>query len=66
MYNYTNKKEEQKMSITLLDGTSKTLEYITDGYVCLVCGEEYDTNYYGYCDESLECAMDSGEHLVQV
>jgi hypothetical protein len=54
------------MTITLLDGTSKALEYITEGYVCLVCGEEYDTKAYGYCDESLECAMDSGEHFVQV
>ena len=53
-------------TITLLDGASKILEYITEGYVCLVCGEEYDTKAYGYCDESLECAMDSGEHLVAV
>jgi hypothetical protein len=53
-------------TVTLLDGTNKTLEYITEGYVCLVCGEEYDTKAYGYCDESLECAMDDGENLVKV
>jgi hypothetical protein len=54
------------MTITLLDGTSKTLEYITEGSVCLVCGAEYEGMGYGYCDESLDCAMDSGEHLVAV
>jgi hypothetical protein len=34
-------------------------------YKCLLCGEEYISNV-GYCDESLECAMDSGENLVAV
>ena len=32
---------------------------------CLLCGEEYTGNPM-YCDESLECAMDSGESLVSV
>ena len=34
-------------------------------FKCLLCGEEYTANV-GYCDESLECAMDDGEHLVSV
>lgn len=32
---------------------------------CLLCGEEYTGNV-SYCDETLECAMDDGEHLVMV
>ena len=35
-------------------------------HICTLCGTEYIRGGYGYCDESLECAMDSGEHLVQV
>jgi hypothetical protein len=54
------------MTITLLDGTIKTLEYIGEGFVCLVCGDEYTDNRYGYCDNSLDCAMDDGEHMVAV
>ena len=52
-------------TVTLLDGTEYTLEY--DGkFVCLVCGDEYEDNRYGYCDNSLDCAMDDGEHIVRV
>lgn len=67
MYNYTNKKEGQEMTktVTLLDGTDYTIQYDGDT-VCLVCGAEYEGNGYGYCDESLECAFDEGEHLVAV
>jgi hypothetical protein len=35
-------------------------------HICTLCGTEYIRGGYGYCDESLDCAMDSGEHLVQV
>lgn len=52
-------------TVTLLDGTDYTLEYGGE-FVCLVCGAEYSEDRYGYCDESLDCAMDSGEHLVAV
>ena len=34
-------------------------------YKCQICEEEYNTNV-GYCDETLECAFDEGEHLVKV
>jgi hypothetical protein len=52
-------------TVTLLDGTEYSIQYDGDT-VCLICGEEYTNGGYGYCDESLECAMDSGEHLVMV
>ena len=35
-------------------------------HICTLCGTEYIRGGYGYCDESLECAMDSGEHLIAV
>ena len=35
-------------------------------HICTLCGSEYIRGGYGYCDETLECAMDSGEHLIQV
>jgi len=34
-------------------------------FKCGICGEEYISNP-GYCDESLDCAMDEGKHLVAV
>jgi hypothetical protein len=52
-------------TVTLLDGTDYTIQYDGDT-VCLLCGAEYEGMGYGYCDESLDCAMDSGEHLVAV
>lgn len=33
--------------------------------VCTLCGEEY-IRPVSYCDETLECAMDDGEHLEMV
>jgi hypothetical protein len=53
-------------TVTLLNGETKTLEFGETGYICLLCGEEYTDNRYGYCDETLECAFDSGEHLVKI
>lgn len=61
----TNKGQKMTKTVTLLDGTDYTLEYGGE-FVCLVCGAEYSEDRYGYCDESLDCAMDSGEHLVAV
>ena len=33
--------------------------------VCGLCGEEY-IREVSYCDESIECAFDEGEHLISV
>lgn len=36
---------------------------------CEICKDEYDNTsryFSGYCDNTLECAFDEGEHLVQV
>ena len=36
---------------------------------CQICNEEYNNNsewFAGYCDNTLECALDEGEHLVTV
>lgn len=36
-------------------------------YICTLCGAEYiRLPYGGYCDESMKCAADDGEHLVAV
>jgi hypothetical protein len=48
-----------------LESRRKMEEYPTT-HICTLCGAEYIRGGYGYCDESLECAMDSGEHLVAV
>ena len=32
---------------------------------CGLCGEEYSAKV-SYCDETIECAFDDGEHLVSV
>ena len=52
------------MTITLLDGTTKEIQFASPGIVCLVCGEEYTRLSFGYCDESLACANDEGEHTL--
>jgi len=56
--------------VTLIDGTVKTLQFSDTNAVCLICGEEYEFKNPNiaiqYCDETLECAMDSGEHLQAV
>ena len=53
-------------TVSLLNGATKNVEFDETGYVCLICGEEYVDNSYGYCDETLECAFDSGEHLIKI
>lgn len=52
--------------VTLLNGETKKIEFGEEGYVCLLCGEEYLDNAYGYCDETLDCAFDDGEHLILI
>lgn len=32
---------------------------------CGLCGEEYISKV-SYCDETLECAFDEGEHLIDL
>ena len=34
-------------------------------HICTLCDSEYMANP-GYCDETLECAFDEGEHLVKI
>jgi len=34
-------------------------------FKCEICSEEY-IGKVSYCDETLECAFDEGEHLVQI
>ncbi len=52
-------------TVTLLDGTEYTLETMNDGFVCLICAGEYDDDF-APCDNTIDCAFDDGEHLVQV
>ena len=37
-------------------------------FKCEICEDVFEdyTWFPGYCDNTLDCAMDSGEHLVQV
>lgn len=55
-------------TVTLLDGTDIVLESGSEwgDVVCLICGSDYIDGGYGYCDETLECAFDEGEHLVKI
>jgi hypothetical protein len=55
-------------TVTLLNGTEVVLESGPEwgDTVCLICGTDYVGSGYGYCDESLECAFDEGEHLVKI
>jgi hypothetical protein len=52
------------MKIKLTNGTEKDLQFRGPGVVCLVCGEEYTRLSFGYCDETIECANDEGEHTL--
>jgi hypothetical protein len=52
--------------MTLLDGTIQPVIYPEAGFMCLVCGEAYRTNFAGYCDESSTCAADNGENMVPI
>jgi hypothetical protein len=54
-------------TVTLLDGTDIVVETGAGwgDVVCLVCGADYITTP-SYCDESLDCAFDDGEHLVKI
>jgi hypothetical protein len=37
------------------------------GFICTICDAEYSPEFeYGYCDETLECAMSDGESLKAV
>ena len=53
--------------VTLLDGTHKVIEVSPEwgDAVCLICGADY-IEVPQYCDETLECAFDEGDHLVNI
>jgi len=51
--------------ITLLNGTVQTVEEDFGSVICLVCGDDYVTTP-DYCDSTLDCAFDGGEHLVTI
>jgi hypothetical protein len=56
-------------NVTLIDGSSKQIEFPDSILVCLLCGTEYVASVYGlpsYCDETIDCAFDDGEHLVHI
>jgi hypothetical protein len=53
------------MTITLLDGTVQKIEEDFGSVICLVCGDDYITTP-DYCDSTLDCAFDEGEHLVTI
>jgi hypothetical protein len=52
-------------TVTLLDAKEIVIESGWGDVVCLVCGTDYITTP-SYCDESLDCAFDGGEHLVKI
>lgn len=57
------------VSVTLVDGTSKQIEFPDSLLICLLCGTEYVASVYGlpsYCDETIDCAFDDGENLVSI
>ena len=54
-------------TVTLVDGRQITINDPEITHVCGLCGEEYvGAGWNGYCDETLECAFDSGEHLIKL
>ena len=57
--------ENQGTKILLVDGTEHEIKYSGVFVVCGMCGEEYSAEpWWGYCDESIECAFDNGESLI--
>jgi hypothetical protein len=54
-------------TVTLLDGTEIVVEVSPEwgDIVCLICGNDY-IGSPSYCDNTLDCAFDEGEHLVKV
>ena len=57
--------ENQGTKVVLANGTEHTIEYTEVFFVCGICATEYSGEpYAGYCDETMECACDGGEHLI--
>lgn len=59
--------ENKGTQVKLFDGTTHTVQFEGVFVVCDTCSSEYSRiPSYGYCDETLACAMADGESFIKL
>lgn len=59
--------ENKGTQVELIDGTMYTVQFEGVFVVCDTCSAEYSSiPSYGYCDETLACAMADGESFIKL